>query len=76
MTKTCSEYPCQLYDHADVRDSFITHLNQRADMRKTKEIGIEAYTAEQKEKVRFMAGRLREIAGRHGIELKLRNKTR
>ena len=25
----CTEYPCQLYDHADGHDSFITHLNQR-----------------------------------------------
>ena len=45
-------------------------------MKKAKEIGIAAYTAEQKEKVRFMAGRLREMAGRHGIELRLRKKTR
>ena len=121
----CPEYPCQLYDHADEHDSFTTHLNQGADMRKAKEIGIEAYTVEQKEKVRllerllaeynsgrektlfglavnllsveevrtamegadretaglpvkekarFMAGRLREMTGRHGIELKLRKK--
>lgn len=32
----CPEYPCQLYDHADVRDSFITHLNQKADMQKAR----------------------------------------
>ena len=50
----CPDYPCGLYDHADERDSFITHLNQRADMAKAQEIGIEAYTAEQEVKVRLL----------------------
>ena len=50
----CSEYPCKLYDHADEYDSFITHLNQKSDMLKAKEIGIEAYSAEQREKVELL----------------------
>ena len=121
----CSEYPCGLYDNADDHDSFITHLNQRADMQKAAEIGIAAYTAEQEQKVAllerllasynsgrekalfclavnllsvgevraalldadrttaalplkdkacYMAGRLRDITGQRGIELKLRKK--
>ncbi|MDO4851254.1 MAG: DUF3795 domain-containing protein [Actinomycetota bacterium] len=123
----CSDYPCEIYDHADEYDSFITHLDQKADMQKAKEIGIEAYTAEQEEKVkllekflaeynsgrektlfslavnlldiedvesvlqeagqlapdtpirekaRFAAKRLREIAGGKGIELNLRKKVK
>ena len=121
----CPEYPCEIYDHADDYDSFITHLNQKKDMQKAMEAGIAAYTAEQEEKVRlletllaeynsgrektlfslaanllsvveveaalreadretadlplkekakYMARRLREIAGERGIELKLRKK--
>ena len=50
----CPEYPCKLYDHADEYDSFITHLNQKADLMKAKEIGIEAYCAEQAEKVELL----------------------
>ena len=123
----CPDYPCELYDHADEFDSFITHLNQRADMEKAREIGVEAYTAEQerkvrlletllaeynsgrektlfslavnllpaeevegvlmeasretadlplKERARFVAGRLREVAGRRGIELRLRKRAK
>ena len=44
----CPEYPCSLYDHADDYDSFITHLNQKSDLMKAKEMGIEAYNREQK----------------------------
>ena len=50
----CPDYPCELYDRADEYDSFITHLNQRADMAKAKAIGIEAYTAEQAAKVKLL----------------------
>ena len=46
----CPEYPCKLYEHTDDYDSFITHLHQKTDMAKAKEIGIEAYSAEQAEK--------------------------
>lgn len=121
----CPDYPCEIYDHAGDYDSFITHLNQKADMQKAQEIGIEAYTAEQerkfellnellaeynsgrdktlfclavnlleveevqavlgetqretaslplKEKAKFVAARLREIAKARNIELKLRKK--
>ena len=47
----CPDYPCELYDRVDEYDSFITHLNQKADMAKAQAIGIEAYTAEQVRKV-------------------------
>lgn len=50
----CLEYPCQVYDHTDEYDSFITHLHQKADMMKAKEIGIESYCAEQSEKVKLL----------------------
>ena len=50
----CPEYPCNLYDHADEYDSFITHLNQKSDMLKAKEMGIEAYSREQSEKVELL----------------------
>lgn len=50
----CLEYPCQIYDHADEYDSFITHLHQKVDMMKAKKIGIESYCEEQIEKVKLL----------------------
>ena len=46
----CSEYPCDRYAHIDEYDSFITHMNQKADLEKMQKIGEEAYNAEQVEK--------------------------
>lgn len=50
----CADYPCEICEHADEHDSFITHLNQKADMRKAELVGIAAYTAEQEKKVRLL----------------------
>ena len=61
----CPDYPCEIYDHADEYDSFITHLNQKADMAKAQAIGIEAYTAEQAAKVKLLEALLADYnAGR------------
>lgn len=46
----CPEYPCKLYDGIDAHDSLISHRNQKKDMLKAKEMGIEAYLAEQRAK--------------------------
>ena len=46
----CPEYPCEKYAGIDEFDSFITHSNQKADLKKMKKIGEEAYNAEQIEK--------------------------
>ena len=50
----CSKYPCEKYSHIDDFDSFITHRNRRADLKKAKEIGIEAYNTEQLEKIKIL----------------------
>lgn len=50
----CSKYPCEKYSHIDDFDSFITHRNRRADLKKAKEIGIEDYNAEQLEKIKIL----------------------
>ena len=50
----CGEYPCSKYEHIDDYDSFITHVNQKADMKKAHQIGMEAYNAEQEEKARIL----------------------
>lgn len=47
----CSEYPCDRYAHIDEYDSFITHMNQKADLEKMQRIGEEAYNIEQVEKL-------------------------
>ncbi len=44
----CSEYPCKRYDGIDRHDSLISHRNQKRDMSKAKEMGIDAYLAEQR----------------------------
>ena len=46
----CKEYPCKRYDGIDLHDSLISHRNQKKDLAKAKQIGIEAYQAEQREK--------------------------
>ncbi len=46
----CGEYPCKRYDGIDSHDSLISHRNQKRDMAKAKERGIEAYLAEQRAK--------------------------
>ena len=50
----CPEYPCKHYDGFDGYDTLVLHRNQRKDMQKAKEIGIEAYLAEQRRKVELL----------------------
>ena len=46
----CGEYPCARYEGFDGFDSFISHLHRAADLEKLREIGPEAYGAEQRER--------------------------
>ncbi len=46
----CEQYPCRRYDGIDLHDSLISHRNQKKDLLKAKQLGIEAYLNEQKEK--------------------------
>ena len=48
------EYPCEKYEHIDDFDSFITHRQRKADLKKAKLSGVEAYNKEQQEKVRIL----------------------
>ena len=50
----CGDYPCRRYEGIDRYDSFITHLNQRSDLEKAREIGVAAYGAQQAEKVEIL----------------------
>lgn len=50
----CAEYPCAEYLDAEERDSFITHIRQKADLEKAGRIGIEEYSREQEEKVKAL----------------------
>lgn len=50
----CQEFPCEKYEDIDVFDSFVTHQNQKKDLKKQREIGAEAYQAEQEEKIRIL----------------------
>ncbi len=46
----CPVYPCKKYDGIDRYDSLISHRNQKADLMKAKQMGIEAYLQEQRSK--------------------------
>ncbi len=50
----CPEYPCRHYDGFDSYDTLVLHRNQRKDMQRAKEIGMEAYHAEQREKKKML----------------------
>ena len=50
----CESYPCEKYDHATEFDSFITHQNMIQDSVKARQIGKEAYKAEQEEKAEIL----------------------
>ena len=50
----CAEFPCQKYGGIDTYDSFITHRNQFANLEKAQEVGIDAYLAEQHEKMKHL----------------------
>ncbi len=64
----CSEYPCKRYDGIDLHDSLISHRNQKKDMQKAKERGIEAYLKEQREKTVILERLLSEYDyGSHDV---------
>ena len=50
----CSLHPCEKYEKIDEYDSFITHRNRIADLKKLRTIGVDRYNAEQEEKVRLL----------------------
>ena len=50
----CQEFSCEKYEIIDAFDSFVTHQNQKKDLEKQQEIGMEAYRAEQEEKIRIL----------------------
>lgn len=54
----CTEYPCKRYDGIDLHDSLISHRNQKTDLAKAKEIGIDAYIEEQRVKKELLDGLL------------------
>lgn len=50
----CGCYPCEKYRNFDDFDSFITHRRRGTDMERLKQIGAEAYHAEQREKIEIL----------------------
>jgi len=51
----CESYPCELYQHIDEYDFFITHKHQKSDLAKAQRIGIEQYNLEQQEKMQILS---------------------
>lgn len=56
----CCEYPCAKYDGIDDYDSFISHLNQKKDLQKLRNIGLDAYKAELCEKMTILTALLEQ----------------
>ncbi len=56
----CPEYPCKRYDGIDAHDSLISHRNQKRDMLKAKDMGIDVYLAEQRKKKALLDHMLEE----------------
>ncbi len=56
----CGEYPCSRYDGIDKYDSLISHRNQKKDLAKAKETGIEAYLAQQRAKKEILTRILKD----------------
>ena len=56
----CSKYPCKRYDGIDEHDSLISHKNQKKDLAKAKENGIEDYLDEQRKKKEILTRLLDE----------------
>ncbi len=56
----CPEYPCKRYDGIDAHDSLISHRNQKRDLLKAKDMGIDAYLAEQRKKKALLDHMLNE----------------
>lgn len=50
----CKSYPCDKYRNIDEYDSFISHYNQKKDLKKAKSIGFDAYSKEQLEKSKIL----------------------
>lgn len=50
----CQKFPCEKYGSIDEFDSFITHRNQKEDLKKRDEIGTEEYQREQEEKMEIL----------------------
>lgn len=46
----CGDFPCAKYDGIDTFDSFITHANQKRDLQKLRQVGLDAYRTELEEK--------------------------
>ncbi|MCR5371166.1 MAG: DUF3795 domain-containing protein [Clostridium sp.] len=56
----CEEYPCRRYDGIDRYDSLISHRNQKKDLAKAKQMGIEAYLSEQRAKKALLTRLLKD----------------
>ena len=50
----CQAFPCDKYGRPDEYDIFITHRNWKWDFEKLKEMGVEAYNSEQRQKLEIL----------------------
>lgn len=51
----CAEYPCARYEGFDDADSFVPHSRRRADLERARELGLEAYMSELREKAELLS---------------------
>lgn len=51
----CAEYPCACYEGFDDADSFVPHSRRRADLERARELGLDAYMFELREKAALLS---------------------
>lgn len=59
----CADFPCGRYEREDEFDSFISHRNRLRDLERLQQMGVEAYQAEQREKVQVLSELLESYNG-------------
>ncbi len=51
----CAEYPCARYEGFDDADSFVPHSRRRADLERARELGLDEYMFELREKAALLS---------------------
>ena len=65
----CAEFPCHRFEGWDQGDSFVSHLNSLSNLRAIREGGLEAFVAQQRERIDLLAAMLAEFDRRDWIWL-------
>jgi hypothetical protein len=57
----CAEFPCHRFEGWDQGDSFVSHLNSIANLRAIRQGGLEAFAAQQRQRIELLQMMLTEF---------------